>query len=262
MTVEKVKAFVRFCGIAVFNIGFVPTCKWIFSTAQLNLSIPMPSLVSVWPRSLMHPVRLRARTSDAFIFRQIMIEEEYRPLRNLQVATMLDLGANIGLASAWFLSNFPGARVFAVEADEDNCARCEENLGVYGGRVDVLHGAAWSSRAILSLCRGTHKASIRVQETPNDAGEIRVQGWNLSSLIEMSGFSEVDLLKIDIEGAEEAIFSADVSGWLPRVRNLCIELHGEKCRKAFFGALTDYDFDHSISGELDICTNLRPRMKT
>ena len=70
------------------------------------------------------------------------------------------------------------------------------------------------------------------------------------------------LMKIDIEGAEEAIFSADVSGWLPRVRNLCIELHGEKCRKAFFGALTDYDFDHSISGELDICTNLRPRMKT
>jgi hypothetical protein len=59
----------------------------------------------------------------------------------------------------------------------------------------------------------------------------------LSSLIETSGLSETDLLKIDIKGAEEAILSADVSGWLPRARNLCNEVHGGGCREAFAGAL-------------------------
>jgi len=87
-----------------------------------------------------------------------------------------------------------------------------------------------------------------------------VQGWDLASLIQMSGFAEVDLLKIDIEGAEEVIFRAEVSSWLPRVRNLCIELHGKACRDAFFGALANYDFVHGRSGELDYCTNLRPKV--
>ena len=81
----------------------------------------------------------------------------------------------------------------------------------------------------------------------------------LGSIIEKSGFTEVDLLKIDIEGAEREIFSADVSNWLPRVRNLCIELHGQACRVAFFDALAGYDFVHAQSGELDLCTNLQPK---
>ena len=87
-----------------------------------------------------------------------------------------------------------------------------------------------------------------------------MQGWDLASLIEMSGFPQVDLLKIDIEGAEAEIFCAGVSNWLPRVRNLCIELHGAACRKAFFSALAGYDFERAHSGSLDLCTNLRLKM--
>jgi hypothetical protein len=46
----------------------------------------------------------------------------------------------------------------------------------------------------------------------------------------MSGFAQVDLMKIDIEGAETTVFRIDVSNWLGRVRNICIELHGQACR--------------------------------
>jgi hypothetical protein len=43
---------------------------------------------------------------------------------------------------------------------------------------------------------------------------------SLANLIEMSGFLQVDLLKMDIEGAETTVFRANVSNWLGRVRNL------------------------------------------
>jgi FkbM family methyltransferase len=187
-----------------------------------------------------------------------MIDNEHQPLEDLSVATILDLGANIGLASAWFLSRFPNARAFAVEADPDNFAVCQENLAPYGDRARVLHGAVWSHQTTLTLHHRATQADNWVQEPEKGAtGEIQVQGWDLPSLIAMSGFEKIDLLKIDIEGAEANIFQADPSSWLGRVRNLCIELHGPACQEPFFAALSAYDYRHQRSGELDICTNLQ-----
>jgi FkbM family methyltransferase len=217
----------------------------------------------VRPRFLEHPLKLRARTSDPWVFQQIMVEDEYLPLKDLQLATILDLGANIGLSSAWFLSRIPGAAAFAVEAEADNYAICCENLAAYGSRARVLHGAAWSRRAMLTVCRNRYDTEHSVQETgTGGGGQMQVEGWDLASLIDLSGFAHVDLLKVDVEGAEADIFRAEVSNWLPRVRNLCIELHGQACRDAFFGALAGYDFERARSGELDLCTNLRPKMAT
>jgi FkbM family methyltransferase len=230
---------------------------------QKILHIPVPKYLSVQPKFLKHPVKLRARTSDPMVFQQIMIEDEYLPLKNLQISTMLDLGANIGLASAWFLSRFPNAAVFAVEAESDNYATCCENLEVYGSRARILYGAAWSRHALLTLRRKSCAADNSVTETQiGDAEKRQTQGWDLPSLIAMSGFSQIDLLKVDIEGAEAEIFSAEASNWLPRIRNVCIELHGQACRDVFFNALRQCDFEHEHSGELDLCTNLRPKMTT
>lgn len=259
MNFKRLGRFLRYCASAPRTVGVAPACQWIFSTAQLNLKFSTPEVVSVRPRFLKHRVKLRARTSDAFVFRQIMIENEYLPLKDLHAQTILDLGANIGLASAWFLNQFPEACVFAVEADLDNYKACCANLAPYGDRARVIHGAAWSKRTTLVLRRAKCAADNRVEETrAGDTGEIRVEGWDMGSLIEMSGFESVDLLKIDIEGAEAEVFRADSGGWLPLVRNLCIELHGGSCREAFSQALTNYEFQHSQSGELDICKDLRP----
>jgi hypothetical protein len=39
------------------------------------------------------------------------------------------------------------------------------------------------------------------------------------------GGREVDILKIDVEGAELELFSANVSAWLPYVKLITIETH-------------------------------------
>jgi FkbM family methyltransferase len=243
---------------SIGKVGFWVTLQWTYGRAQKTLHIPVPRFLNVWPRFLEHPVKLRARSSDTGIFQECMIEEEYLPLKGLPLVTILDLGANVGLSSAWFLSRFQGSMTFAVEADADNYFCCCENLRPYGSRARTLHGAAWSERADLVVHRHVSCAAANsVGGDGGEAGELHVQGWDIPSLIEMSGFSHLDLLKIDIEGAEKAVFSADVSTWLSRVRNLCIELHGQKCRDTFFGALAKYDFEHTRSGSLDLCTNLR-----
>ena len=62
------------------------------------------------------------------VFWQIFTFDEYSSLRNLEnVSLVLDLGANVGYSSAYFLSCFPEARVVAVEPDEQNMAICRTN---------------------------------------------------------------------------------------------------------------------------------------
>jgi FkbM family methyltransferase len=258
MKIKRICSFLRYCARSIGKVGPLSAAKWIFATAQLNLKLSRPTHVSIRPRFLKHPVKLRARTSDPFVFRQVMIEDEYRPITSLSLVNIIDLGANVGLASVYFLSSYPAARIFAVEADVDNFNACGANLAPYGERARVIHGAAWSKRTTLTL----HRRTCAADNTVNDQGggessEIMVEGWDIGSLIELSGFEQIDLLKIDIEGAEKYVFSEGAANWLPLVRNICIELHGDACRQAFFFALADYDCDKSHSGELDLCLNLR-----
>jgi hypothetical protein len=86
-----------------------------------------------------------------------------------------------------------------------------------------------------------------------------VEGYDIPSLLEMTGGEPIDLLKIDIERSELEIFGEDCSGWLPAVRNICIELHGEDCERVFLRALQEFDYERGASGELTICRNLRRR---
>ena len=204
-------------------------------------------------------VRLRG-SSDWDVFNQIFIAEEYSSLRSLEnVSLVLDLGANAGYSSAYFLSHFPNARVVAIEPDEENFAVCERNLRPYGDRAILVHGAVWSECTKLCISRGSfgdgREWATQVMQPPSGSyGDVRA--WDVSSLIDMGGRAEADLLKVDIEGAERAVFGEGADAWLPRVRNLCIEIHGPECRETFFNALVGFNYELSESGELTICKNI------
>lgn len=73
----------------------------------------------------------------------------------------------------------------------------------------------------------------------NGGGGALVQGMTMDALIDRSGFERVDLLKMDVEGAEAGMFATG-SDWLRRVRSLAVEFHGD--------ARTDCDFDRIVAG--------------
>jgi FkbM family methyltransferase len=199
-------------------------------------------------------------------FEQIFIGEEYVCLRDLsEPSLVLDLGANVGFSAAYFLSIFPKARVVAVEPDERNLAICQANLSPYGDRALLLHGAVWSRPAKLRLLQGSFRDGLewatRVDELAGGEGtSAGVQAWDVGSLIDIGGGGPVDLLKIDIERAELAVFDKSADSWLPRVRNICIELHDKECEEVFFGALKGFDYVLERSGELTVCRNLRRKV--
>jgi FkbM family methyltransferase len=207
---------------------------------------------------IQYPVGVRVGTSDYVILQQIFAEHEYAPLLKLrELSLILDGGANVGYASIWFLNHFPSARVIAVEPDPANYQICRQNLAPYGQRVSVLNTALWSHPTGLVRCRTglTMEAAAMVRKAAGGE-KPDLMAVDIPSLIEMSREPVVDLLKLDIEGAESEVFRAGTQGWLRQVKNVVIEIHGPECEGIFSAAMQSFDFECVKSGELTICLNI------
>ena len=71
-----------------------------------------------------------------------------------------------------------------------------------------------------------------MQDSGAEAGDA-VPAYDMDELLRRSGFREVDLLKMDIEGAEKDLFIGNPS-WLDRVNNMVIEFHGDSRQQCCF----------------------------
>ncbi len=136
---------------------------------------------------------------------------------------ILDCGANIGLATLYFKKHYPRAKVTAFEADPTICSILEKNLRVNGcADVETVHGAVWTSNGSVSFAR-----------EGADSGAIEGVGGALPGLTatvpsvrlkDVLAKGEVSILKLDIEGAEEAVLR-DCEDELANVRTLLLDIH-------------------------------------
>lgn len=207
------------------------------------------------PPGLRHPVALRVASTDPETYAQVLVEEQYRPLLEGAPRVIVDAGANAGYTSAYFLSRLPEATVLAIEPFPDNAALCRRNLAPYGDRARVIEAALWSGPGRLVIeGHGGHEWGVQVRlARPGEDGEVDALG------IADLGLERIDLLKIDIEGSEQALFAEGAPRWLDRVDTIAIELHGPACTEAFHAALAGFTGDISQAGELTIVRNLRRR---
>jgi FkbM family methyltransferase len=204
-------------------------------------------------------------SSDYDVIRQIFVGEQLKPACAVrEPGVIVDCGANVGYASVYLLERFPNARVIAVEPAPDNADVCAKNLAPYGARATLLQAAIWPHCAQLRLVRGEfgdgREWSTQVREVPG-AEEATVRAVDIPSLMRQHGITHIDLLKVDIEGGEVPLFNDErCRDWLGHVSNIAIELHGDECEKAFFGALSDFDYTVVRSGELHICFDIRAKV--
>ncbi len=187
------------------------------------------------------------------MFHQIFVGREYRCLDDVADADLIiDCGANVGYSSAYFLSAFPFAQLLAVEPDVANFRALQQNLGPYGSRATALRAAVWSGPAKLRLVEDHNAWAHHVQEATSE-DKMNVPATDIASLLAASGRERISILKIDIEGAERAVFSANYDVWLSKVDNLVIELHGDECKTIFEKAIAPQGFAVSTCDELTVC---------
>lgn len=134
---------------------------------------------------------------------------------------ILDLGANIGLATLYFKSLFPKAKVLAFEPDPNIFSVLKSNCTDLDGVVLAQKAVSKSNEAVKFLPTNDDAGSLI---TSNHSGVgISVESIRLSELISEQD-SEVEFLKIDIEGAELEVL-LESSKQLAKVKRIFVEYH-------------------------------------
>lgn len=205
--------------------------------------------------------QLRKKGSDVDVFRQVITSREYQPLidfleiNNKNPKLILDCGANIGLTSMQFAYHFPNSLILSIEPDADNFKQLTENVKGFKN-VTPLQNAVWSSSEILKIDRSFRDGrdwSIRtVKKTENAYQD--VQSITINEILENTDYTEIDLLKIDIEGAESELFKDEkVYSFLYKTKCIAIEIHDECVdRIHIYTILKKIGFTLFNTGELTI----------
>jgi FkbM family methyltransferase len=206
-----------------------------------------------------HPVKIRGgKGSDGYAFYQHLAIKDFDILDDLgSPRLMIDAGANIGMASIYFLNRYPHLKIVAIEPDPETFEICRINLAPYSDRVTLLKGAIWSSCGHVVLCKGELEWNSHVKQAA-DGTDASVQAYDVPALIEAGGGGAVDFLKVDIEGGETELFGKNTEAWLPNIKNISIEFHGDECVKTFYKALEGYKYDGFDYRTVTICQNIHP----
>jgi FkbM family methyltransferase len=204
----------------------------------MRLRLRQPFAGDVW---------IRPGTSDDYTFAEVFPKAVYQPVVTAveRCQYIIDLGANIGLATRYFAGVYPGSRILAVEPCAENYSLLLRNTAALAmaGRCSCLRAAAWCHMGEVSLSGHAKEGGFdSVQVVRGNQTEQMVHAYNVANLIRESGFPHVDLLKVDIEGAEHELFQGDVE-WLRRVLSIAIEFHGDTRRTSGFDdMMADYGF--------------------
>lgn len=193
------------------------------------------------------PFYLRVPSSDVGAFKQIFIQQEYDFEVSRTPRTIIDAGANIGLASIYFSNRFPAARIIAIEPEESNFEVLQRNVLPYGN-ITAIRAALWHENRKIDLVdpvmghwgfmtqSGDGEESFGTMVHP-------VQGMTIDRIMEDQGIEHIDILKIDIEGAEREVFQ-DTSPWLDKVDALVVELHERLkpgCNRSFYNGTPGFE---------------------
>jgi FkbM family methyltransferase len=242
--------------LAIANLGLLQTAFYILQRLRNRASAPGHPFAVLSKRSR-YPLYCRAGTSDLDVFGQMFVQREYRCLDDLTGANLIiDCGANVGFSSAYFLTRYPSSSVICVEPDPGNFRALESNLKPYHGRVKALRSAVWSGKAGLVISEAPFGDGREWARTVREAHPDElptITAVDIGSLIRESGHERVSILKIDVEGAEEIIFSSNYGEWIDKVDNLVIELHGQRCETLFHRAIAGRGYSVSQCDDLTVC---------
>lgn len=184
-------------------------------TSRLRLLfVPFLALLPRWfPWSVEATVSLYGRTalvhiasaSDCAALRDVFVDREYE-LDGSDPETILDIGSNIGMSVIFWRLRYPGARIVAVEPDPNAYARLTEAASRAGAQCYRYAVTDYDgTTTFYSHARNTVSSSL-VSARRAGGTEVRVPARTLLSLLKESGIARADLLKFDVEGAEDRIF--------------------------------------------------------
>jgi FkbM family methyltransferase len=258
---QHIKSFLNFIGIGAYIFPKKPS-------SDINNVEYLKTAVNKLPLD----IAVRSNGSDKHVFNQIFVIEEYKVVvefmlqfeKETQGWNIIDGGANVGFTTLYLQKSLPNSKVVSIEPDKDNYEMIKKNMHInnFSMNGNLVNAGLWSRNTYLTTERTFRDGedwSITVKETEN--AENALKAFTITDIINQHFNGEnIDLLKLDIEGAEKYIFEADaeVAQFLSKTRFVIIEIHDEMhCRENIYAQLKKNKFKYFNSGESTIGFNTR-----
>jgi FkbM family methyltransferase len=201
------------------------------------------------------------RASFQIAMREVFLDGVYRFNAKTDAPSILDCGANIGLATLFFKWSYPRARVVAFEADPNTAAVLRKNVTQNRLQDVVVHNLALADHEgelkfyVTDDVAGSLKGSVDSARVPKGR-EIVIEAGKLSNFIE----GPIDLMKLDVEGSEwEVLADLRQSGKISLIQKMVIEYHhkigGQASRLAeFLAQVEEAGFEYQIAADCNPIT--------
>jgi FkbM family methyltransferase len=188
--------------------------RYVLQRGAYPARLPLRTPTGTIAPELLHPL-------DTFTVNEIFNLEVYALGRAPSV--VVDLGANIGLSELYFLSRNARNVVYGFEPVPRLFAQLERNTAPFAGRV-VNRAVAVSAEA------GEVEMGIEPSGRYGGIGvrgeavlRVPAVGVNEALRPALEAHGVIDVLKIDIEGVEEAVLEAADPRLLARIRTIYVE---------------------------------------
>jgi FkbM family methyltransferase len=227
-----------------YFLAFPPLTAMSLIRSKLRLSKSRSGELVEFPVSDCVCPALRAGTRDIDIFELTFVLRDCDAKLQTQPRFIIDAGAHIGCAALFFASAFPRANIAAIEPDPGNYQVLLRNTRG-NQRIRAIHAAVWHRpESVVIANEQVDPCAFQIKSADGQCATI--QGLTISAIIRKCGFEKIDLLKLDIEGAEKEIFDADDLDWMNRTHAIMIELHDRfrpGCEAAFLNAARRFGFE-------------------
>lgn len=153
-------------------------------------------------------------------FFEVFSSQDYEVADVESPEIIFDVGAHFGLAALYFSCLLPKATVYAFEPASESFRLMNTNLEQRMNVIPLNYGL-YSRTGTARLYLASRSGENSIVEKQSRYEDIHVK--SLDEAMQDLSVSHVDILKIDVEGAEEAIFEATTS--LEEIDLIVGELH-------------------------------------
>ena len=174
-------------------------------------------------------VHLRQGTIDYWIYTEVVRDDTYR-LRRLALPphpVIVDIGAQVGIFATYALSRYPDATLYGYEMDAQNFTRLQRNTSAVSDRVHVTRATIIGAHVPTGYVRDESNSGGHRVVLHGARGTLEIpQPMTLADILASNGIERIDLLKMDIEGAEyDVLAQAVADGSIHAIDRIALEWH-------------------------------------
>jgi FkbM family methyltransferase len=219
---------------------------------DLTRTMPRAQVIFLVLRVLLHPTKTMAASgrpiaklaiddlgvlpidnfSDFYHFYEIFLNTCYDLDIKSSSPSIVDIGANVGLFAFRMKQLYPAARIWCFEPLDDNSKRLDRNIhilklkGIHSYRCGVSDTSGEMPLFVHPTNTGGHTIVKSLADPQSKEHFIKV--ISMSKIFEIVSASQIDLLKLDCEGAEELIILSLKREDAVRIKTIIYEQHGKR----------------------------------